>query len=701
MKTNKINTTNMITQQIKIIINKTLLFLLSAIFVFALQEKQVLYAQGFSQESSQEKNAYFYKQNGDQFLIQKKTLLALEEYRKSLLQNPNYVPALTAMAKILRQAGDNRQALEKIEKAYKLEPKNQNVLLEKAEIFLQILDAKKAQATAEEGLQLAPQKPDFHFVLTKVYLLKGNVALAQNKAEKLIRSHPNFAAAYIVMGDILTEQKRFEKALEYYRKARLIEPDNPTIFVQMSVAEIKKTLFADKNALQKANNVQVFENAIRDLQSARAFDGDHVESNFILGKIYALTGDCSRALPYLAKVTQVNPSHQGALSFISYCKPQNSVELLGKLLYQNQNDDLLRFSYEWSTLRAFSRREHPANMSNVRYHLNNAKFLLSANYLEAAYELRWAEFLNPDYVITHKMLLDHYRNIRDYQNYLVQLNYLRQREANQKNATTYQDRFEQYMRERSSHVYYRAGIQKPQLYKSKTPVFIFFPTAQEPFASYPFAGLALAESISFQLQAMGKVAVADYAQRQKIYGSLNPNGVSQGIVYNSQNVARLTKVFPVRSVATTYNAETKIPPAFPLRYVMNGSFKKIANGIEVSVYLVDLQTGKTFAPYSVRASGRGYLRKIAMSVATHIYKNLPMYGYIIKINNYDITINLGKKDGIKKDQQFDVIRNKQVVARVKILRLGMDVSIVRAVNEADIFSIQNGDALRVYNPPKK
>lgn len=647
-----------------------------------------------SQVYSQARNSAFYKKQGDHYLAQKNRSLALDQYRKSLTENPNYVPTLLAMAKLLRELGDLPLALENIEKAYALEPKNENVLLEKSEIFLAMLDSQSAQKVAQEGLKISPQKPDFHFILTRIYLLRGSVSLAQNRAERLIRSSPNFAQAYLVMGQILTEQNRFDKALEYYNKARLIEPKNPNVFVQMAMTEVKKIIYSNKDILQKGGDNRLFEDAISYLQNAIAYDKGHVDSNFIVGEIYALTGRCSQAIAFFNKVTEVNPKHQGALIYNSYCQPENSAKLLRNLLYQNQNDDLLRFSYEWSMLRAYSRREHPAIMEAVRYHLDNSKFLLSSNYLEANYELRWSEFLNPNYVSTRKMLMNHYRNTRDYENYLEQLNFLREREANQKRQTTYQDRFEQFLRERHRHIYYQAGVEKPSVYKSKTPVFVFFPSSKQPFSNYPFAGLALAESISFQLQSMGKVFVANYRQRQKIYQSLNiHSSLGQGVVYTPTNIANLQKVFPRPHEQTSSYGKVKIPPSQSLRYVLDGKFHEIAEGLEVSVHLVDLKTGRVFAPYSVRASGRGYLRKIAMSIARHVYKNIPTQGYIIKINNYDIVINMGERDGVQKEQKFDVVRNKKVVSQIKVNNIGKDLSIAKPLNEADIFVIQNGDAI--------
>jgi|SRR6056300_191503 len=67
-----------------------------------------------------------------------------------------------------------------------------------------------------EFLKDSPNDPFLHYALAQEWNKLGDIQLAQEKYEYLIKEHPNYVATYYHLGKLLKEKGEKENALEMY-----------------------------------------------------------------------------------------------------------------------------------------------------------------------------------------------------------------------------------------------------------------------------------------------------------------------------------------------------------------------------------------------------------------------------------------------------------------------------------------------------
>jgi tetratricopeptide (TPR) repeat protein len=69
-----------------------------------------------------------------------------------------------------------------------------------------------------EFLKDSPNDPFLHYALAQEWNKLGDIQLAQEKYEYLIKEHPNYVATYYHLGKLLQEKGEKENALEMYSR---------------------------------------------------------------------------------------------------------------------------------------------------------------------------------------------------------------------------------------------------------------------------------------------------------------------------------------------------------------------------------------------------------------------------------------------------------------------------------------------------
>ena len=170
------------------------------------------------------------------------------------------------LSQIAHQKGDVPKARERLEKALELDPDNEDYLadyvaIEQAEgnhekviqicsellknvpdsilalntrgnSYLALNELEKAQAdflttTRENPLEFMGWNN-----LGAAYLAGGNIQKAGTSIQKSLELNPNFSDSYILMGNVLNENKDPDRAMQFFDHAVNLEPSNPEAYHQ-------------------------------------------------------------------------------------------------------------------------------------------------------------------------------------------------------------------------------------------------------------------------------------------------------------------------------------------------------------------------------------------------------------------------------------------------------------------------------------
>ena len=638
--------------------------------------------------------AALYKERGDTEYIQKQFPIAIDFYKKAIAKNPNYLPALISLGRLLRETDSLKNSKFYLKKAYKIAPKNKEVLVELAKTYFDQKDFVASKKIVNKGIQLYPYNPDLNYLKSKVYLLHNKKYLAEKKLKKNLRSNPNHIPSYILLSDIYTQKGNYTKAINFLKMSHLIEPDNTDILVHIARAKLLRSVRElDSLLYDDPITIKAFSEAIHDLESVKNFDYYHLTSNLLLGKIYSLTKNCNNAMPYLEAVLKNNPSHFEAQYYQGYCNPKTSLKIYPTLLANNSNDEILRYHLQKNLLHFTRRRESPNIMRFVEEHYSKGKQLSTLNQETQAFqEFKWASYLFPGHLKTNKELIRYYRTKSDFRYLTKTLQFLKDRTR----GTKYQDMYEQLVQERRNKIFYRARIPFPEKVRTPTPLFVFYFKPENPFGTYPDAGRAIAHKLSFALSEMGRVRILPEDELNEIYKKITKKKFFGLGGYHNASLAKEVKYcFDHYLKMLKVNQNIRNKASFgkqSLRYIIRGSYQKIAQGIRVTMEIVDLNTGLNIYRTKAQAEGLSYLNHLAVQLSNKIYDHIPYYGRVLAIKNEKVLINLGKRDGLQKKTRLLATKNGAVIVELEVVDVDTDLSWVKATNDSyNIFRLQPGD----------
>jgi mitochondrial import receptor subunit TOM70 len=134
--------------------------------------------------------------------------------------------------------GKHDKALELFDKALKLDPNVVDALLHRANLRMLQQDLKKAQDDLERCVQLRPNHVQAHLRLAAVLTSQNDSAGASQHLELAERVDPESSEVQSYRGELLFTQSEFAEAKAQFEKAILLEPSNPTPYVNAALAEL-------------------------------------------------------------------------------------------------------------------------------------------------------------------------------------------------------------------------------------------------------------------------------------------------------------------------------------------------------------------------------------------------------------------------------------------------------------------------------
>ena len=174
--------------------------------------------------------------------------------------------------------------------------------------------------------QKEPNKKDLKFILE---LFNSNkFTEVKKEIDKQIIEYPNSSILFNILGAVLANQKKLDKAIENYKKALKINPNYAQAYNNLGIAlhklnKINEAIDNYKKAIDLKNNfAEAFNNlgnAIRDLNmlkdalpyyvKALQFKSDYAEAYNNIGATYENLGDKKKALNNYEKAIKIKPDY--------------------------------------------------------------------------------------------------------------------------------------------------------------------------------------------------------------------------------------------------------------------------------------------------------------------------------------------------------------------------------------------------------
>jgi len=113
-----------------------------------------------------------------------------------------------------------------------------------------------------------------------------------------------------------------------------------------------------------------------------------------------------------------------------------------------------------------------------------------------------------------------------------------------------------------------------------------------------------------------------------------------------------------------------------VKIIISGSVMKLQDVLEVNARIIDVETGSIIAAENVKSTASTSLQSLIVRMSDKIIKNFPLEGYIVNRKGDSVSIDLGKRTGIKPDMEFVVFKEGAVIKHPKTGEV-LDVEMIK------------------------
>jgi len=212
---------------------------------------------------------------------------------------------------LAERKGDLTTALSDYQKAVDLDPQALEIYRDLAQLNLRTGHTEAALHAAQHVRDLAPTESSSFLFLGHVYVARGDLAMAAQEYEKALELDPQNLKALENLGNYYSAINT-RKALEYYSRYLVIEPDDAEIYFQMGF------LYQKDGDLPKT---------IASFQKSIELDPHQVASHLALAELYELQKSTADAIDQYQACVQLDPRNPAF-----YAR-------LGNLYYDNKQWD--------------------------------------------------------------------------------------------------------------------------------------------------------------------------------------------------------------------------------------------------------------------------------------------------------------------------------------------------------------------------
>jgi tetratricopeptide (TPR) repeat protein len=220
---------------------------------------------------------------------------AEEYFRKLAAAGPEDVRPLSGLTQTLAAEGQLDKAVELLQEELKKSPNNKQVGYLYGVTSAMAGRYDKAVEEFQSLVAASPQSASLYFALGNAYRLKGDYSSALSTLEKGSGIAPKDPIPVIAEAEVLTASGRQQEALEKYRAALRLAPDNATLLNNVAY------LLADTGGS--------LDEALRDARRALELDAKQPRYSDTLGWIYYKQNLNDTALQVFRSLTATNPDN--------------------------------------------------------------------------------------------------------------------------------------------------------------------------------------------------------------------------------------------------------------------------------------------------------------------------------------------------------------------------------------------------------
>ncbi|MDF1864107.1 MAG: tetratricopeptide repeat protein [Saprospiraceae bacterium] len=279
-----------------------------------------------------------YKALGLSYHYQGEKEKAMESYYQAVEINPNNEMAISNIALICQEEGKFVEGIDWAEKAMELNPQHQMSFLRLSELYESIGLDEKAETILVEGIGWNPDNEELNFRLGNLELKLNHLDKAKEKAASLAKNKPESPTAPVLLGKVAFFEKDYEKAKEYYIKAKELAQKKKGSKKHWDL-EMELAFIEDKLSAETQNSSQLHK-LLADLEKEET---KHPKKQFqlMIAAIYSVLNEEEKAIECLKKATE-----QG---FLDYKMLENNPifeDLKGKDLFKNIQKEVQRKAEE-------------------------------------------------------------------------------------------------------------------------------------------------------------------------------------------------------------------------------------------------------------------------------------------------------------------------------------------------------------------
>jgi tetratricopeptide (TPR) repeat protein len=220
------------------------------------------------------------------------TAEALQNFRKALQLDPNFVDAHHNMGVMLEAQNEINEAIAHFHKALELAPGNIGSRNNLGVALLKQNKTKEAIPHLLIARQIDPDYAPVHYNLGVALSKQGRLDEAIESYANSLKINPNDPNAHVKMGDTLLMQGKPEQAIKHFHKALQLDPDNA-----------EANLFLGSQLLNQGNR----DEALEHLNRALGINPELAQAHNNVGIIMIREGNLEAAISHFQKAVDIEP----------------------------------------------------------------------------------------------------------------------------------------------------------------------------------------------------------------------------------------------------------------------------------------------------------------------------------------------------------------------------------------------------------
>jgi tetratricopeptide (TPR) repeat protein len=234
----------------------------------------------------------FYMALGNAWKDSGNSKAAVEAFEEAVRIEPESVTALRSLAASLKTLGDVSRSEQILNQALQLAPLDGSTWNQYAMLEADLGRTASAREKLQKALALDPDLPEGDLNLATLLVREGQIEPAETALKRALSIDPYDAAAYDLRGRVLEGKNATSRALDSFRKATHLRPDDARYLYNYALALVA---------------AEQFDEARTQAQAAVKVDPNLAEGHLLLGELLAKHQRLAEAVSEYQQAVKLQP----------------------------------------------------------------------------------------------------------------------------------------------------------------------------------------------------------------------------------------------------------------------------------------------------------------------------------------------------------------------------------------------------------